>query len=103
VSEEESLHGGQEDPDEAGHSLLYPFVCCASNGGPYDDAAFVAGVRFGHIDAVLQAGPAIHETTVEEALLPQLDLLAMHRGYSTEHEDTEVGDWHAVTLRKLKP
>lgn len=66
--------------DETEYDLVYPFVVCASNGGPYEDKAFVAGVRFGQIDEVLKAGVISYSVTVESALVPQLELLAMHRG-----------------------
>lgn len=76
----------QGEPD-ATFGLVMPFVVCRSNGGPYDDEAFVAGVYCGSIDQELQTrsicGP---QKYVPTAVVPQLDLLAMHRGYEMSAE-----------------
>lgn len=75
----------QED-DEPGYEMVMPFVVCASEGGPYDDAAFVAGVRMASIQHALEARPAKHVTYQHPHLLPQLDLVAMNAGYSMTTE-----------------
>lgn len=92
---------GDQEPDEAGYGLVYPFVCVASVGGPWDDQAFVAGARFGQIVAELKAKPRVYETTVEPDLVSQLDLLAMHEGYSLSHEEAVPGEWEYVTFTSL--
>jgi hypothetical protein len=99
MSEEIDLTADGGEPDDSEYALVYPFVCCISNGGPYDDAAFVAGARFGQICAELKAKPAIYDTTVEPALIPQLDLLAMHSDYTMVHEEAIADAWEYVTFR----
>ncbi len=97
--DEIDLTAGGGEPEEGAYALVYPFVCCISNGGVYDDDAFVAGARFGEINAALKAGPLLYETTVEPALIPQLDLLAMHTGYVMVHEEAVSEAWEYVTFR----
>jgi hypothetical protein len=65
---------------EDNYGLVMPFVAVASRGGPYEDAAFVAGYRAGLIDAELKAG-GTHSRYVETDLVAQLDLVAMCNGY----------------------
>lgn len=88
-------------PDGEGTTwgLVMPYVVCQSNGGMYDDAAFVAGSTFGRIDAQLQAAKGAVFTmtfTVKPELVPQLDLLAMHHGCKLETEDVPYGYVQAV-------
>ena len=68
-------------PDnESEYGLVMPFVVCASQGGPYDDRAFVAGWECGALDqvlAVLRPYGATINRWVKPELLPQLDLIAM--------------------------
>lgn len=87
------------------YGLVMPFVVCKTNGGVYDDAAFVAGVRYGDLWTRVKAGEAIIETVEPPALVPQIDLLAMRDGYSLEVQPwSEAPDeWAFVTLRKLAP
>lgn len=77
-----------QDPDRAEDphwGLVIPFVVCTSQGGPYDDEAFTAGYQAGRIDAHLRhaatAGADALTVTARTALLPLLELLAMHHGY----------------------
>jgi hypothetical protein len=89
--------------DEPTYGLVVPFVVCETNGGPYDDAAFVAGCQFGGLDCRMQLGaPEVGPTYVASALVPQLDLAAMHRGYSMTAEpwDEYPDEWTLVTLRR---
>lgn len=71
--------------DDAEYDLVMPFVIVKSNGGPYDDAAFVAGANCGQLMAELQglaAHRAIpHQRWMRPELLPQVDLIAMQHGY----------------------
>lgn len=97
-----------EGDDEYG--LVYPFVACTSHGGPYDDGAFVAGVQLGRIDQALETASVIgaHELrfTVYTALVKQLELCAMARGFPTvtaeQVEATEDHDampeWSFITF-----
>ncbi len=41
------------DDDENTWELMFPFTVCASAGGPYDDAGFVAGFTVGKIHGAL--------------------------------------------------
>ena len=73
-----------------------PFLCAASQGGPYDDEALVAGFRLGALHATLGIGAATaHDVKPLVVLLPpelerQADLLAMHHGYTmTRTTDVE--------------
>lgn len=84
-------------PEGDGMSLVLPFVACQSKGGPYEDTAFAAGFQCGEIDRALAAAVAASATTVRfpmvrTALLPQLELIAMHRGYTKVAADVS-GDW----------
>lgn len=78
-----------------------PFVVCLSAGGPYDDIAFVAGVRFQQVRGELMMKPKVHLVTAETALVPQLDLLAMEQGYDIESVEWEDDSyWSIVTLTR---
>lgn len=95
-----------DQPEEAAYALVMPFVVCASQGGPYDDAAFVAGYQAGRIDRAL-AVAAINDTqsvraTVVAALVPQLELLGMHHGYPTCDVTSadETSQWADVTFTR---
>jgi hypothetical protein len=89
--------------------LVFPFVVCRSNGGPYDDEAFVAGYQAGQISKALAAAAAVGADrcmfTVRTDLVPQLDLIAMHYGFSLEAkqiEETEgypaMPEWSGATF-----
>ncbi|HEV2928401.1 MAG TPA: hypothetical protein VGW74_06900 [Propionibacteriaceae bacterium] len=74
------------DPQSVDYGLAMPFVVCRSKGGPYDDEAFVNGVRCGQVSEQLevaaQGRKSFHpDWPVPPALVPQLDLLAMRYGY----------------------
>lgn len=85
--------------------LLLPFVVCQSQGGPFDDDAYTAGFETATLWVDLErSGPALHtvvEVTVHTANVPQIDLVAMHHGYSiTAFQDAPQGadGWTALTL-----
>lgn len=89
--------------DEAEYDLVMPFVLCASQGGPYDDAAFVAGATCGALMEELRVCQAIaaipKERYVDEALMPQVDLIAMRHGFSLEPgELDEASGWRIVSF-----
>lgn len=83
-----------------------PIVVCRSNGGPFDDVSFVAGYQAGMIDAVLDLAHPCHLNValVPEALVMQLDLIAMSHGYVVA-DQVEMGVidefGEAVTFRRL--
>lgn len=81
-----SEHDDQADETE-GYELVLPFVVCESQGGPYNDEAFVAGWEAGRLDLMIaeQAkagarGPIV--ATVHRGNLPIVDLIAMRHGYT---------------------
>lgn len=81
------------------YGLVMPFVCCQSEGGPYEDRAFVAGVRLGTTDAMLgNLRPARHSMLVEPELVDQFDLLAMKNGYrmNVDRASSVSEGWVAV-------
>lgn len=86
--------------DERSFELLMPFVVCESNGGPYDDDAFAAGWHAGTISTRLEAKPAVLVEFVRSQLVPQLDLVAMQRGYrmTAEPWDEQPDEWTEVTF-----
>lgn len=83
-----------------------PLVACQSQGGPYDDEAFQAGLLTGTINqALATAGhtgtPVSVCFVVPAALVPQLELLAMNHGltHSTHRPAGDPGMvylWFAV-------
>lgn len=93
-----------DEPETDGMSLVLPFVVCQSKGGPYDDTAFVAGYQTGQIDARLEmaaaAGAVAVCTTVMTALVRQLELVAMNRGFPVMHVQTsdDSPEWSMITF-----
>lgn len=89
-------------PDEPTYGLVMPFVVCASKGGPYDDEAFVAGAEYGQLHSLLALSPPSHEAYVRSKSVPQLDLLAMHFGYTFTAEpwDEHPDEWTKVAFTR---
>lgn len=95
-----------DEPEEAEWGLVMPFVVCASQGGPYDDASFVAGTRLGEVMVRLHdhrcffpGNEFAPDFPVEPALVPQMDLLAMHEGCTLTTEPWGYGaEWVYVTF-----
>ena len=92
-----------EDSEETGYDLVMPFVACVSNGGPFDDDAFTAGYQAGGLDKALEilaaAGGCELRATVNAALMPQLDLIAMRHGFRLDSEAcAEAEGWAFVTF-----
>lgn len=88
-------------PDDEQYDLVMPFVIVASTGGPFDDAAFVAGVTCGALDQELAITAAVHalprERYIDARLIPQVDLIAMRHGYQTRLGDLDVpSGWQVV-------
>jgi len=85
-------------------SLVMPFVVCETNGGPYDDAGFVAGCYFGLVqERVERVG--WFEGYVPTPLVPQLDLLAMHHSLTFRSEEwaEHPADWSYVNIEAADP
>lgn len=89
----------------ASYDLVIPFVACKSQGGPYDDQSFVAGYQAGRIDAALTSLKPVGGTelraTIRTDLTRQIDLIAMHHGFSmTLLPCEEAPGWTFATLRR---
>lgn len=82
-----------------GFALVMPFVVCESKGGPYPDQAFVAGWIAGTLDSELEDGPDERALYVYPELVPQIDLIAMRRGYQLRTED--AGEWTLAVLTRV--
>lgn len=83
-----------EYDDREPMSLVLPFVCVASVGGPYADEAFAAGWQAGTIAAKLaDRRIAVMTEMVRTPLVEQLDLVAMDAGYSTDTLDVLDDGW----------
>jgi len=85
--------------------LSMPFVIVTSNGGPYDDAAFVAGATCGHLiaelEAVSQHGAVPRDRYVRTEYLPQVDLIAMRYGYLLQLGEVDDASGHQhVSFKK---
>lgn len=82
------------------YELVMPFVCCASQGGAFDDHAFVSGMRFAQLSQRLEIGhPDALSSYESPDMVAQLELLAMRYGYVLEHEPWEggeEGEWEFV-------
>lgn len=74
------------EPDDDHMDLVMPLIVVASNGGPYDDASFVAGMHLQQLWGVLERKPMSYQQFVRSDLIPQIDLLAMHFGYRMDAE-----------------
>lgn len=84
--------------------MVMPLVVCRSEGGGYDDPAFVAGFTCGTIWAALQTAQMIAaghlSYMVQAPLLPQLDLFGMHFGYAVKSEPVDGHpNWAIATFR----
>lgn len=94
-----------DQPENDDLELVVPFIACRSEGGPYDDAAFVAGFQAGQVDQALAGAKAAGATEVTSMmgaeLVKQVELIAMNRGFPVM--DVEVADenpgYAAVTFR----
>lgn len=75
-----------ETPDAGEYGLVMPFVLAASQGGPYDDSAFVAGWRLAELGTLLKTAERfaldVPDQTLYPADAPQADLLAMRYGFT---------------------
>lgn len=97
---------GREENEEVGYGLVMPFVVCQSNGGPYEDKAFVAGARYAFVETMLRMlgefGVGECEQYVETALVSQLDLVAMRHGWKMTAEPWEEhpDEWTLVKFER---
>lgn len=94
---------GEDTFPEVGYDLAVPFILCASNGGPFDDDAFVMGYETGAIASELDVSSALYKYLqisgaprpryVHTEIVPQLDLIAMRHGFVMKHERSEDVEW----------
>jgi hypothetical protein len=89
--------------EAAEYEMVTPIVLAKSNGGPFDDAAVVAGMTCGALDQELKMAAALntlpHERYIDGPLLRQVDLIAMRHGYVTKPGDVdEASGWQAVSF-----
>ena len=88
--------------DEHEHSLVMPFVVCASKGGPYDDQSFVAGYELGRLDTQLAMWGAMEvrhwDATLRTDSMPQVDLIAMRHGWTARVVCEPIEGWTDVTF-----
>lgn len=93
-----------DEEKPAGWELTLPFVVCQSEGGPYDDRAYVAGWEMGMLAGRLRAarplGLGLPTVTIHEANRPMLDLLAMEIGATLVDLDWpgSVDGWALIRL-----
>jgi hypothetical protein len=88
------------------YSLKVPFTVCESQGGPYEDRSFVAGVQTGAVLAELGSlSPHVDSVTfmVYPALRRQMELVGMAEGFPVAEftyweDDREAWMW--VTFRR---
>ncbi len=90
-----------ENSEEGQYEMVMPIILAKSNGGPYDDAAVVAGMTCGALDQELKMTAVLNTVPnmryMDRALLKQVDLIAMNHGYITRHGDVdEESGWQVV-------
>lgn len=93
------------DEEETFYDLVMPFVVLESNGGPYDDASFVAGMQYAMHQAEMAIAAASIQvwtpSAVRSAMLPQYDLLAMDNGFVMTSEPWDDDpEWAIVTFTR---
>lgn len=99
---------GMSEAEGGAYELVMPFVVCQSQGGPYEDEAFVAGWRLGQLDrtlehdATLDAPADPNMATVHPAEMPLVDLIAMKHGYTVVAVpwSEAPGDWLYVEFQR---
>ena len=99
------------DQDDHDLELVIPFVIVESKGGPYQDESFVAGYQVGQIATQLEVtaaigAPSLELPIVRRAILPQLELHAMHHGFPvltvSEPTAAHIGgdEWCSVSFAR---
>jgi hypothetical protein len=92
-----------DEDHEVSYEIVMPFVVCASNGGPFEDSAWVAGYEMGLLAAELRSTTeSVIERTVRTANVPQADLLGMDTGFDVESRPAEISgeEWSYVRFTK---
>lgn len=82
-----------DQPQQPGMGLIVPFTACASQGGPFDDEAFINGVDCGVLHAEMRMLGTVGATPlarwVKPGILDQLDLIAMANRYVMKRGETD--------------
>ena len=91
------------DPQDAEYEMVMPIILAKTNGGPFDDAAVVAGMTCGALRQELAMTAALntlpHERYIDLRLIKQVDLIAMHHGYVLKLGDIdEPSGWQYVAF-----
>lgn len=92
--------------EEAGYTVVMPFLVVQSKGGPYEDEAFTAGWAMGSLDAKLEALSidlrAAYKigVTVPTECIPQIDLIAMKHGFICAAAATKDPTWMRAVLTR---
>lgn len=88
--------------DEGDFGLVLPFTVVKSKGGPFDDDAYAAGFEAGRVWAELDHRPRSLTGSYRTVNVPQLDLIAMHFGYSLTVTDyDEWPDWKGCDFNRV--
>lgn len=92
-----------DEAEEGEYEMVMPIVLAKSNGGPYDDAAVVAGMTCGALEQELKMAAALntlpHERYIDAPLIKQADLIAMRHGYVLKPgEVDEASGWQHVAF-----
>lgn len=87
--------------EETTYEPVMPFILVKSQGGPFDDGAFVAGMTCGALDQELTITAALHtlprERYIDARFIPQVDLIAMRHGYQIRLGNLdEPSGWQVV-------
>lgn len=82
--EDTSSGAGAPEDREGEYEEAFPIVAVKSNGGEYDDEAFIAGMYCGMVHTFLQTTThTVYEAYVPTGTTAQLDLIAMAHGWVT--------------------
>lgn len=90
-----------DDEDTVEFGLVMPFVVCQSQGGPYEDQAFVAGYELGLLSARLEAQPPFLRLPLRTDSMKQVDLIAMRHGYSLTAHVCPMPEWTDCELLRI--
>jgi hypothetical protein len=88
------------ESEEAEYEMVSPIVLAKSNGGPFDDAAVVAGMTCGALDYEMKMAAALntlpHPRYIDIPLVKQVDLDAMRHGYVTKLGEIDEASGYQV-------
>jgi hypothetical protein len=90
--------------EHAAGPLMVPLLACKSQGGPYDDASFCAGLVAGEVRTALTAAAVLGldraSWTIPTALVTYLELVAMERGFHgfITVVDDRMPEWTHVSI-----